>query len=80
MGLLKRVAFYLGLIAGLVTIGGVGAVLLTYLFTGKLPVVKMADEEKPKLELVTPDELTALMRQQVRHAETAVETPEGTGG
>jgi hypothetical protein len=80
MGLLKRVAFYLGLIAGLVTIGGVGAVLLTYLFTGKLPVVKMADEEKPKLELVTPDELTALMRQQVRQAEIAVETPEGTGG
>jgi hypothetical protein len=80
MGLLKRVAFYLGLIAGLVTIGGVGAVLLTYLFTGKLPVVKMADEEKPKLELVTPDELTALMRRQVRQAETAVETPTGTGG
>ena len=80
MGLLKRVAFYLGLIAGLVTIGGVGAVLLTYLFTGKLPVVKMAEEEKPKLELVTPDELAALIRQQVRQAETAVETPEGTGG
>ena len=80
MGLLKKVAFYLGAIAGLLTIGGVGAVLLTYLFTGKLPVVKMAGEEKPKLELVTPDELTVLMRQQVRQAEAAVETPEGTGG
>ena len=80
MGLLKKVAFYLGVVAGLLTIGGIGAVLLTYLFTGKLPVVKMADEDKPKLELVTPDELTALVRQQVQQAETAVETPEGTGG
>jgi hypothetical protein len=77
---MKKGAFYVGLIAGLVTIGGVGAVLLAYLFTGKLPVVKMAGHDKPRLELVTPDELTAFVRQQVKQAESAVETPAGTGG
>jgi hypothetical protein len=79
MGIMKKGAFYVGLIVGLVTIGGVGAILLAYLFTGKLPVVKMVGQDKPRLELVTPDELTALMRKQVRQAEAAVETPAGTG-
>jgi len=68
---LKQSAYYLGLIAGLATIGAAGAVLLTYLFTGKLPVVKMAEGEKPKMQLFTPDEMVVLMRQQGRQKHAA---------
>ncbi|MBN1136810.1 MAG: hypothetical protein JXM73_09500 [Anaerolineae bacterium] len=65
MSFLKQSAFSLGLIAGLATIGAAGAVLLTYLFTGKLPAVKMAGGDKPRVQLFTPDELVTLMRQQM---------------
>jgi len=49
---------------------GCGAVLLTYLFTGKLPIIKMAAPpeaggtggEKAKMELFTPDEIAASIR------------------
>jgi len=68
---LKQSAFYLGLIAGLATIGAAGTVLLTYLFTGRLPAIKMADGEKPKMQLFTPDEMVVLMRQQMGGAEAA---------
>ncbi len=79
MSFLKQSAYYLGLIAGLATIGAAGAVLLTYLFTGKLPVVKMAAPpeaggiggEKLKVQLFTPDEMVVLMRQQGREKHAA---------
>ena len=64
MGLIKQLAYYLGLIAGVATVGAAGAVLLTYLFTGRLPAIRMAEGEKPRLQLFTPDEIVTLMRQQ----------------
>ena len=79
MSFIKQSAFYLGLIAGLATIVAAGTVLLTYLFTGRLPVIKMAEDEKPKMQLFTPDEIVTLMRQQTSGAEAAAQPSAGTG-
>ena len=73
MSFLKQSAFYLGLIAGLATIGAAGAVLLTYLFTGRLPAIRASEGEKPKMQLFTPDEMVVLMRQQMDGAEAAAQ-------
>lgn len=72
MGFLKRVAFYLGLVLGLVTVAAAGTVVVTYLFTGKLPSVKMSGE-KAEVELMTPDEVVALVREQVVKAKGAAQ-------
>jgi len=77
---LKQLAYYLGLIAGLATIGAAGTVLLTYLFTGRLPAVNMAESEKPKMQLFTPDEIVALIRKQTGDAEAAAQPLADTGG
>jgi hypothetical protein len=70
MGFLKRLAFYLGLILGLATVATVGTVALTYLFTGKFASVEMA-EGKPEITLMTPDEVIAMVREQVKKAKAA---------
>ena len=88
MSLLKQSAYYLGLIAGLATIGAAGTVLLTYLFTGRLPAVSMTAPleasgtggEKPKMQLFTPDEIVALIRKQTGDAEAAAQPLADTGG
>ena len=80
MSFLKQLAYYLGLIAGLATIGAAGTVLLTYLFTGRLPAVNMAESEKPKMQLFTPDEIVALIRKQTGDAEAAAQPLADTGG
>jgi hypothetical protein len=67
MGFLRSVAFYLGLSVGLLSAALAGTVALTYLFTGKFPSVEMS-EGKPEVTLMTPDEVVALVRQQVEQA------------
>jgi len=62
MEFLKRLAFYLGLALGLLTVAAAGAVALTYLFTGKLISVR-SDEHGTRIALDTPDALAAMMRQ-----------------
>ncbi len=81
MGFLRRLAFYLGLALGLITITVAGTVALTYLFTGRLPSVEMT-EGKAEVTLLTPDEVVALVREQVEKAKAAQATgsagsPEG---
>ena len=78
MGILKRLAFYVGLVLGLATVAATGTVALTYLFTGKFPSVEMA-KGKPKVALMTADEIVALVREQVDKAKAAKAT-ESTGG
>jgi hypothetical protein len=78
MGVLKRLAFYLGLILGLATVAAAGTVLLTYLFTGKFASIEMA-EGKPEVTLMTPDEVVAMVREQVDKARAAQAADE-TGG
>lgn len=82
MGFLRQVAFYLGLALGLITITVAGTVALTYLFTGRLPSVEMA-EGKAEVALLTPDEVVALVREQVekaKAAEAAGQTGSPVGG
>ncbi len=67
MGFLKSLAFYLGLTVGLLSVAIAGTVALTYLFTGKFPSVEMA-EGKAEVTLMTPDEVVAMVRQQVDQA------------
>lgn len=79
MGVLRRLAFYLGLLLGLTTVAAAGAVALTYLFTGKLVSVEMG-EEKPEVTLMTPDEVAALIRERVAKAEAELEEAAGGEG
>jgi hypothetical protein len=79
MGILKRLAFYLGLMVGLVTVAAAGTVALTYLLTGKLVSVKVEDE-KPEVTLMTPDEVVALIREQARKVESAAQPAASVGG
>ena len=80
MGLLKRLAFYLGLVLGLVTVAAAGTAVITYLFTGKLPSVRKTDGEKVELVLMTPDEVVALVREQVAKGSVAPQAAEAAGG
>ena len=67
MEFLKRLAFYLGLALGLLTVAAVGSVALTYLFTGKLISIR-SDEQGTRIALDSPDALVALLRQQMGKA------------
>jgi hypothetical protein len=78
MGILRRLSFYLGLMMGLTTIAAVGAVALTYLFTGRFPSVELGGEQ-PEVALLTPDEVVSVVREQVDKAKAAQEL-EGGGG
>lgn len=80
MGFLKRVTFYFGFILGLVTVALVGTVVITYLFTGKLPSVKKVDEERSEVVLMTPDEVVALVRERLLKTNAAVQVTEIAGG
>jgi hypothetical protein len=79
MGILKRVAFYLGLMVGLVTVAAAGTVALTYLFTGKIVSVEVAGE-KPEVTLMTPDEVVALIREQAKKVESEAQPAADAGG
>jgi hypothetical protein len=72
MGFLKRFAFYVGMVLGLVTVAAAGTVALIYLFTGKFISVEVHDG-KPVSTLMTADEVVAMMRTQVRKAKAAHE-------
>lgn len=78
MGFIRRLAFYWGFALGLVTLAAVGIVALTYLFTGKFPSVDMA-EGKTEVQLLTPDEVVAMVREQVAKATAAQQAEEGEG-
>jgi len=77
MEILKRLAFYLGLLLGLATIAAAGTVALTYLLTGRLASIEM-EEKKPVVTLMTPDEVAALIRERTCKAEAQL--ADVTGG
>jgi len=64
---------------GVITTAAAGAVILTYLFTGKLPAVKVAGK-KPEVGLFTPDEVVALIRSQVERTQSSTEPIDLEGG
>jgi len=72
MGVLKRLAFYFGMVLGLVTVAAAGTVALVYLLTGKFISVEMR-EGKPVSTLMTADEVVTMMRKQVSKAKAAQE-------
>jgi Na+-translocating ferredoxin:NAD+ oxidoreductase RnfG subunit len=79
MGFLKRLAYDLGLVLGLVAVSAAGAVALTYLFTGKLISIR-SDKQGTRIVLESPDALAALIRQQVGKARAAAPAIELTLG
>ena len=81
MGILRRIAFYMGLMLGLTTIAAAGTVALTYLLTGKLVSFEVTGE-KPEITLMKPDEVAALIREKAGKAEVEIEIPleEAEGG
>ena len=77
---LRRIAFLFGFVLGLVTLVVIGTEFLTYLFTGKLPMVKMVDDGNAELALMTPDEVVAIVREQALKDNAEVEIGEVAGG
>jgi len=80
MDFLRRIAFLLGFVLGLVTLVVLGTEFLTYLFTGKFASVKKVSEGRPELVLMTPDEVVAFVREQALKENAAVEVTEVAGG
>ena len=80
MDILKRMAFMVGFILGLVTLVIVGTEFITYLFTGKFPMVKKVDEGSTELVLMTPDEVVAIVREQALKDNAEEEISEVVGG
>lgn len=80
MDILKRMAFLFGFILGLVTLVVVGTEFLTYLFTGKFPMVKNLDEGNPEVTLMTPDEVVAIVREQALKDKEGEDNSEVAGG
>ena len=78
MGLMRRFAFYLGLVLGVFAVAAAGSVALTYLLTGKLPMVGMSSDNT-EVTLLTPDEVASLIREKVGKAPGA-QVIEITGG
>jgi hypothetical protein len=76
MRFLRRLAFYLGLGVGLTTIAALGTIALTYLLTGRLVSIEMG-KEKPEVTLMTPDEVVALIQEQVSKAQGQPAEEEG---
>lgn len=80
MGLIRRIAFYTGVVLGLATVAVAGIVALIYLFTGKFPIPSMEEaQEKPEVQLMTPEEVVAVVREQVAKAKESGAT-EDVGG
>jgi hypothetical protein len=77
---LRRMAFLFGLVLGLVTLVVIGTEFLTYLFTGKFPMVKKVDEGNTEFALMTSDEVVAFVREQALKDTTEEEVGEVTGG
>ena len=80
MGILRRMAFLLGFVLGVVTLVVLGTEFLTYLFTGKFPSVKKVGEGKAELVLMTPDEVVAFVREQALKENAALEVSNIAGG
>jgi hypothetical protein len=78
MGIVKRFAFYLGLVFGVVTVAAAGSVVLTYLLTGRVPTVGMSGDTN-EVTLMTPDEVAAMIREKAGK-ERGAEEIEVTGG
>jgi hypothetical protein len=79
MELVKRIAFFIGLLLGLASVAAVGTVALTYLFTGKFASVELA-EGKPEITLMSADQVVAMVREQVEKSKAAQAQAEGDDG
>jgi hypothetical protein len=79
MGLMRRFAFYLGLALGVITVAAAGSVVLTYLLTGKLPMLGV-DGDSSEVTLMTPDEVASTIREKAGKAQGAEVTEPTAGG
>ncbi len=78
MGFARRLAFYMGMVLGILTIATAGSVALTYLLTGKLPMVGVGSDSN-EVTLMTPDEVASMIREKAGKAQEA-EVIEIVGG
>jgi len=62
---MRRFAFLAGFVLGLVGLVLVIGNVLLYLLTGRLPSVEMGEEGRPIFGLITPQEVVAIVKDQV---------------
>jgi len=79
--MIRRLTFLIGLCVGLGGTALAGAAILTYLLTGKLPVVEMGETgqgPRPAFKLLSPDEVVAVVKQ--RTAKESSQAEQGASG
>jgi len=69
MDMFRKTAFGVGLALGLAGFVFVGTGILIYLLTGKIPFIEMEEGGWPTFELLTPQELAALVKEQIKKSE-----------
>lgn len=65
MSAIKRFAFSMGFIAGLVGFVLIVGNVLLYLLTGKLPSVETIEDGRPVFGLIAPQDVVTLIREQM---------------
>lgn len=65
-GMFRKTAFVLGLALGLASLIFVGGGIFVYFLTGKIPFIYMGEGGWPTFKLLTPQELAALVKEQMK--------------
>ncbi len=78
MRFMSRVAFYKGVVVGVIALAGAGAVALTYLLTDKVPVANIG-KDGTRVTLVGPGEVAGLVREQIEKARASKQAQQSGG-
>lgn len=81
--MVKRLAFLVGLLLGLVSIIQAGTAVLTYFLTGKLPAVEVketAQGRRPVFKLISADEVLEIIKEQAARGRIRVQFNQAPSG
>lgn len=77
--MIRRLAFFIGLLLGLASIIQAGTAILTYFLTGKLPAIEVretAQGRSPVFKLVSTDNVLEIVKEQIAKGRIRVQFDE----
>lgn len=80
--MIRRLAFVIGLLLGLVSIIQAGTAILTYFLTGKLPSVEVKDTaegRRPVFKLISTDDAVEMIKQQAAKGRIRIQPDRAPG-
>lgn len=81
--MIRRPAFLMGLLLGLVSIIQAGTAILTYFLTGKFPAVEIKDTaqgRRPVFKLISPDEVLEIIKDQAARGRIKFQFDQASSG